>query len=425
MRKMYWFGLVMCLLLMTGCASATPTAEPTAIPTPQPTEAAVLPTETILPTDVPAAVADCVTYNLMDDILAPASLGFSPVNADTDHVTGPQDAKLTIVEYSDFQCPACQSTAPVIKQFLAAYGDQVRFVYRHFPLSFHEKASPAAAAAEAAGLQDKFFEMEEVLYASPDEWNEMTLEDFDAYLLEKAEEIGLDMDQFQQDWKSDAVLAAVQEDYNSGLSAGVNATPSIFINGRLYSGQRSVDVFAALLDLIDLGERQYKECPAMEIDQSKTYTATLKTDKGDIVIELYDDIAPITVNSFVFLAREGWYDNIIFHRVISGFVAQTGDPLGMGYGGPGYTFRNETDPDYTFDSAGVVGMANSGADMNGSQFFITYTELHDLDGAYTVFGRVIEGMDVVESLTPRDPTTAAAADLPQGSLIESVEITEE
>ncbi|MEM5774558.1 MAG: peptidylprolyl isomerase [Anaerolineaceae bacterium] len=161
------------------------------------------------------------------------------------------------------------------------------------------------------------------------------------------------------------------------------------------------------------------------IDTSKTYTATLKTEKGDIVIELYDDIAPVTVNSFVFLAREGWYDNVIFHRVIQGFVAQTGDPLGKGYGGPGYTYINEINPDYTFDGPGVVGMANSGEDMNGSQFFISYAALPDLDGSYTVFGRVIEGMDVVESLTERNPSSTAPADLPAGDKILSVEITEE
>ena len=311
----------------------------------------------------------------------------------------------------------------MLAQFQEDHPEEVRFIYRHFPLSFHDKATIAATAAEAAGLQDKFFEMDAKINEAPDEWSELTPEAFEEYIIEKATSIGLDMTRFNEDWKSDAVMAAVQEDYNGGIAAGVNGTPTIYINGRLYSGQRSYEIFEALLQLYYLKDRQYTECPPMVIDQSKQYTATLKTEKGDIVIELYDDIAPITVNSFVFLAREGWYDNIIFHRIISGFVAQTGDPLGMGYGGPGYTFKSEINPDYKYDSAGIVGMANSGENTNGSQFFITYDALPDLDGGYTIFGKVIEGMDVVESLTPRDPSSTD--ELPAGDKILSVEITEE
>lgn len=313
----------------------------------------------------------------------------------------------------------------MLAQFQQDYSDKVRLVFRHFPLSFHDKAAIAAAATEAAGLQGKFFELEHAIFEGSAEWSEMTPADFTDYVTQLASDLGLDMDKFTADWESDAVKAAVDEDYNGGIAAGVGGTPTLFINGRMYSGQRSYEIFEALLELLELQDRQYTECPPTVIDTSKTYTATLKTEKGDIVIELYDDIAPVTVNSFVFLAREGWYDNVIFHRVIQGFVAQTGDPLGKGYGGPGYTYINEINPDYTFDGPGVVGMANSGEDMNGSQFFISYAALPDLNGSYTVFGRVIEGMDVVESLTERNPSSTAPADLPAGDKILSVEITEE
>lgn len=311
----------------------------------------------------------------------------------------------------------------MLAQFQKDYSEEVRLVYRHFPLSFHDKAVLAATAAEAAGLQDKFFDMEAAINETPEAWNDLTPENFESYLIDKATALGLDMTKFNEDWKSDAVKAAVDEDYNGGIAAGVNGTPTLFINGRLYAGQRSYEVFEAILQLYNLKERQFTECPPMVIDQAKKYTATLKTDKGDIVIELYDDIAPVAVNSFVFLARAGWYNNVTFHRVISGFVAQTGDPLGVGYGGPGYTFIDEINPDYTFDSAGVVGMANSGANTNGSQFFISYGALPDLNGGYTIFGKVTQGMDVVESLTARDPSQGG--DLPAGDKILSVEITEE
>ena len=311
----------------------------------------------------------------------------------------------------------------MLAQFQADHPEEVRYIFRHFPLSFHDKAAIAARAAEAAGLQDKFFDMETAINENPTEWNDLTPSDFEEWIVAKANEIGLDMEKFNTDWKSAEVQSAVDEDYNGGINAGVGGTPTIFINGRLYNGQRSYEIFEALLQLYNLQDRQYSECPAMVIDTSKQYRAILKTEKGDIVIELYDDIAPVTVNSFVFLAREGWYDNVTFHRVMPGFVAQTGDPLGMGYGGPGYVFDNEINPDYTYDGPGVVGMANSGADTNGSQFFISFGAVPDLNGGYTVFGKVIEGMDVVESLTARDPSQGGV--LPPGDKILSVEIIEE
>jgi len=148
---------------------------------------------------------------------------------------------------------------------------------------------------------------------------------------------------------------------------------------------------------------QYDTPPPMVIDQNKEYYATVKMAKGgEFVIQLYADKAPITVNNFVFLAREGYYDGTTFHRVLDGFMAQGGDPTGTGMGGPGYEFANE-DSDLTFDKEGVVAMANAGRDTNGSQFFITFGPQEYLNGGYTIFGQVIEGMEVVNSITRRDP----------------------
>jgi cyclophilin family peptidyl-prolyl cis-trans isomerase len=141
----------------------------------------------------------------------------------------------------------------------------------------------------------------------------------------------------------------------------------------------------------------------MTIDPGKEYYATVKMAKGgEFVIQLFPDKAPITVNNFVFLAREGYYDGTTFHRVLEDFMAQGGDPTGDGAGGPGYEFVNE-DSDLTFDRAGVVAMANHGRDTNGSQFFITFSPQEYLNGGYTIFGQVIEGMDVVDGITRRDP----------------------
>ncbi len=170
------------------------------------------------------------------------------------------------------------------------------------------------------------------------------------------------------------------------------------------------------------GQKQYDSEPAMTIDVNRTYKANVKLEKGgEFVIELYADKAPITVNSFVFLAREGFFDGTTFHRVLDGFMAQGGDPTGTGMGGPGYRFVNE-DSDLTFDKAGVVAMANSGRDTNGSQFFITFAPQEFLNGGYTIFGQVIEGMDVVDNITRRDPDQSPSF---EGDKIESVTIIEE
>jgi cyclophilin family peptidyl-prolyl cis-trans isomerase len=167
--------------------------------------------------------------------------------------------------------------------------------------------------------------------------------------------------------------------------------------------------------------KQYDKEPAMTIDQSKKYTATVKMARGgEFVIQLYPDKAPRTVNSFVFLAREGYFNGVTFHRVLEGFMAQGGDPTGTGAGGPGYEFVNENS-DLTFDKAGVVAMANAGPDTNGSQFFITFGPTPQLNGGYTIFGQVISGMDVVNGLTRRDPNANPTF---QGDVISSITITE-
>lgn len=167
--------------------------------------------------------------------------------------------------------------------------------------------------------------------------------------------------------------------------------------------------------------KQYSKAPEMQIDVSKTYLATFKMAKGgEFVVQLVADKAPITVNSFVFLAKEGYFDGLTFHRVLEGFMAQGGDPTGTGGGGPGYEFVNE-DSDLTFDKAGVVAMANAGRDTNGSQFFITFAPATFLNGDYTIFGQVTEGMDVVNGITRRDPDQNPDF---SGDVIESVMITE-
>ena len=149
--------------------------------------------------------------------------------------------------------------------------------------------------------------------------------------------------------------------------------------------------------------KTYSSPPPMVIDTSKQYTAIIETEKGNLVLELFAKDVPVTVNNFVFLASEGFYDGTTFHRVIADFMAQGGDPTGTGRGGPGYKFADEFSQHTHV--AGALSMANSGPDTNGCQFFITYTPQHGLDGKHSVFGQLIEGMEVLEKLTNGDTIT--------------------
>ncbi|MEZ4637442.1 MAG: peptidylprolyl isomerase [Caldilineaceae bacterium] len=165
----------------------------------------------------------------------------------------------------------------------------------------------------------------------------------------------------------------------------------------------------------------YSSPPEMTIDTSKYYYATLKTEKGDIRVQLFADRAPVTVNNFVFLAREGYYDDTTFHRVLDGFMAQAGDPSGTGMGGPGYQFQDEIYTGGSFDRAGLLAMANAGPGTNGSQFFITFAPTTWLDGLHTIFGEVVEGAAVLDQLTRRDPQQGPDFD---GDKILTIEIEE-
>ena len=146
--------------------------------------------------------------------------------------------------------------------------------------------------------------------------------------------------------------------------------------------------------------KTYSEPLSMTINTSKQYTATIETEKGNLVLELFASDVPMTVNNFVFLARDGFYDGLTFHRVVPGFVVQGGCPIGDGTGGPGYRFDDEI-TEHTH-VAGALSMANSGPNTNGSQFFITYTPQHHLNGDHSVFGQLVEGMDVLERIEQGD-----------------------
>jgi len=428
-NKSFWLLLAM-LLVLVACEPVTPTAAPTT------EEKEVEESQEASPTSVdekspaaneaqapqPSSTVQAGAGGMKSPCRTADSI-IPPVKED-EQIKGDKNATVTIVEYSDFMCPYCAMVAPALSQI--AKLDGVRLVFRHFPLStIHDKALLAAQAAEAAGLQGKFWEMHDILFEKQQDWSGLPLDRFELWLDSKVDSLKLDKEKFKQDLKSDSIVKKVQQAFDDAAALGIPGTPTIFINGLFYAGAPSLESLNAYIKKVQ--EVKQYSCPPQVIDPKKQYKAIIQTDKGDITIQLFADKAPVTVNSFVFLAKEGWFDGITFHRVIHGFVAQSGDPFGSGAGGPGYQFINEIVPGLTFGEAGVVGMANAGPDTNGSQFFITYGGIPEetvkhLDGNYTIFGKVIAGMDVVEKLTERDP--AKDPNPPQGDVIKSIRIEE-
>ncbi len=307
------------------------------------------------------------------------------------------------------------------------YGDDIRYTYRHFALSFHDKAVITGEAVEAAGAQSKFWEMHDLLFERQQEWGQLSGGAVQDKLVEYAEELGLDTERFTQELEDHVYQDKVTAQTQDAQQAGLPGTPTYIINDIVYPTQQwglhPVPI-SAFISLLELQDQMYTEPPPQVLDPDKDYVATIQTEHGDIIIELYDDLVPVNVNSFVFLAQEGWYDDVTFHRVIPEFMAQAGDPTGTGVGSPGYRCDDEIVAELAYDQPGVVGMASGGPGTSsiGSQFFITFDAVSQLDGNYTIIGQVVEGMDVLESLTPRDPNEGV--DLPPGDVIETITIEE-
>ena len=425
MKRILPIIIILTAVILTACGGAGQSPVNTA--TPVPTIPVATPTELPLPTDIPVPTATPIPGGCeLTSILPEADPAFPPIT-DSDWQLGPKDATVTILEYSDFQCPYCSQVSPMLNELLNIFPDDFRLVYRHFPLNIHDKSILSAQAAEAAGLQGKFWEMHELLMVRQAEWSTMTVQDFETWIKEQAGTIsGLDAAQFSQDLTSQPVVDKVAAALASAEQIGLNQTPFLILNGRAFGGNVDQSTIREIINLFKTVKNTLEpivshECPPQNLDASKQYSATITTTQGDFSIQLYADKAPLAVSSFIYLANRGWYNNTPFHRVIADFVAQTGDPSGTGLGNPGYIFNDEISPDLKYDKAGVVGMANSGPNTNGSQFFITYAPIPELDGSYTIFGQVTSGMDVVSKLTERDPQFGQT-DAPEPDKIISVTI---
>ncbi|MEP7289227.1 MAG: peptidylprolyl isomerase [Chloroflexota bacterium] len=348
-----------------------------------------------------------------------------------DHLLGVDNAHLNIVMYGDFQCEPCLDLARVLAVLHDRYPDDVRIIWRHFPQPQNDKSRLAALASEAASAQGKFWEMHDQLFTQQSQWTTLPPDQFRAKLTEYAKTIGVaDLAAFNAAIDNQTYGALIDKATQEALDLDFKGVPVLLFNGLPYSGR--VDEFAldSYTRLRLLEKRQYKHQPDLIIDLKKKYTATLFTEKGNVVIELFTSAAPVTVNNFVFLARDGWYNDNTLHRVIPNQLAQTGDPSSSGFGTAGYTIIDEADNGLTFDREGLVAMASQRnvRDSGSSQFFITYGPLRpalDYDKQYTIFGHVTQGMDILHKLTPRDPFDELRfPNPPPGDKLIKVEISE-
>jgi cyclophilin family peptidyl-prolyl cis-trans isomerase/protein-disulfide isomerase len=390
-------------MLLSSCAS-----QGTATTIPEQATAEPIPEETI---EVTREVGDGISQEYLDErcslvydyeipedysVFVDAASNIPEMTSD-DRILGSIDAPVKIVIYADFQCSACASLSTGFKQIQELYPDTVSIAYRNFPLSYHENAFAAAIIAEAAGRQGAFWDMATTLYYDQATWYALSEEELLEYALSKAEELGLDVSQFQEDLTDKDLQAALEQEVSENATMGIGYTPFVIINGNLFLNSMGEPNILSLISVAGYGG--YEECPPMVIENGKAYTAEIITNYGTITAELFPESAPTTVNSFIFLAQNDWYDGVAFHRIVEDFIAQAGDPSGLGYLGSGYLTEDEIDPNLTFDGVGVLAMAKANDDENGSQFFITLVPSSQLDGEFTIFGQVSEdSFSVLESL---------------------------
>ncbi|HQV68669.1 MAG TPA: peptidylprolyl isomerase [Thermoflexales bacterium] len=387
-----------------GAAKPVVTAGPTAIP---------LPTATPVPATC-SPITD--TFAISDPLLNVVK---------DDHVLGASDKATTLVEYGDLECPACGSLYPVLHGTYTAISDTAKLVFRHYPLTeIHPRAMLGSMALESAGTQGKFWEMMDTLYTKQAEWATIAITDgvkLTDTLKTYAKNLGLDVAKFEAGLSSADNLARIQRDMKSGDALKINSTPSLFIDGRALNP-------AALANeaFFDQYESYYKarqgyaaymatnplrvKGPEQVTDKSAIYQMTLKTSKGDVVLELDPKLAPVNVNSMVFLAQKGYFKNVPL-ELNDATVGATLflDPSGTGTASPGYDCSSEAAPAGAFDQAGVVALYGDG-ERTGSQFVITYTPTQQFEGQFTVIGKVVSGLDTLKNLVPRQNEANAAAD---------------
>ena len=403
------FFLLVSAWILVACTPASPTGQAT-----QTLPPAVA--STLAPSPTPAIMTCTVLHFPATPAPMAAELG------DRAHAAGPANAPVTIVVFSDYQCPYCALLADILKEIRLEHAQDVRFIFVNTPLTTHDKDALATQAVEAADLQGKFWEMHDLLFDKQAAWSALSLAAFQAWLMQQATALGLDRAQFQNDFNGKTVAGRLQQTLQSTAAQPI-APPILFVNSSSpYTGLADFASLDTVVRLEALTARQFSSCPAWVIDPLKQYIATLHTAKGDVVIQLFPDKAPLAVNNFVTLIRNGWYNGVSFYKMLPDFLVMTGDPSETGMGNTGYLFPTEISTSQHFDQAGLVAMDNSGPNTNSGRFFITLAPAEQLYGLYTVFGKVLSGLPVLQALSPRNPQPGIV--LPSGAELINVTIAE-
>jgi peptidylprolyl isomerase len=356
-----------------------------------------------IPTPVPTATP----------VPIPAACNPYPLNVKAnDHILGKADAIVTLVEYGDMQCPACAGLHPSLKRTMAVLSDSVRLVFRHFPLpTIHDKAIVAARGMEAAALQGKFWELQDALYTKQAEWDKQPATQITETLKTFAKDLGMDVAKFESDLASTVVIERIAADMKAGEGLNIQGTPTIFLDGRPINPEAlsSSEVITQFKGYIDskakdmLGKNADVnfEQPENVVEAGAMYVMTIKTTRGDIVAEIDPKLAPLNVNSTLFLAQKGYFNN----TTVALNDSQIGAVL-MGTstrsGNPGYDCATEKSPTESFAKPGVVALFGDGTRSN-TQLIFTYTPTQMFQERFSVIGQITQGLDIVQALQGPGP----------------------
>ena len=290
-----------------------------------------------------------------------------------DHVFGSENAVMTIIEYADFQCPGCSYTYQDVKAYSKEHPDDVRIVFRHYPLASHKLALAAAYLTEAAGMQGYFFEAADLLYEDQSAWSSMSETKFESWFIENLKEAvkEIDTEKLLADYQDETMRESLKENLKKASDSGlISATPTLMINYSPFSNSFSKTTADKWLNLFSYKNLLYAECPEFKIDLSKEYKAEIETSKGTIEVELYAENAPLAVSNFIFLARNGWYNDMPISAVVSDYAVQFGDPSATGYLNSGYSFAKEANKmDFEADK-GYVTLYEDSNEQNSSTVLI-------------------------------------------------------
>jgi cyclophilin family peptidyl-prolyl cis-trans isomerase len=245
--------------------------------------------------------------------------------------------------------------------------------------------------------------MHDLLYQTQQEWAELSTEQFVVWAQDAAQTLGIDAIQIASHLQDGTYSEVVQDSFVQGVNSGLPGTPFLLLNGEWFRASPTINNLEAAIRLEALAARQSPQPPDLEIDTDVVYFARFKLTNGDLVVQLFPESAPAAVSSFIFLARQGWFDDTRFHRVFPGSFVEAGDPTATGFGGAGYFLPDEIDASLDFDRPGRLAMVNSGPDTNSSVFAITLKRMPAWEGARTIFGQVVEGLPLLTALEARDP----------------------